>query len=167
MTSRARVLFVDDEPHLLAGLRRSLHTRGVGWQISFAASGAEALDLMTAEPCDAVISDMRMPGMDGAQLLDRIRRAHPGTARFVLSGEADRDAVLASASVAALVNSSSRCRLAMPSKCQLAMREQPPRHIWLRLAEAAIQRRPKKWRHCLPEPRSLSVLHGRATLKGI
>lgn len=100
MTSRARVLFVDDEPHLLAGLRRSLHTRGVGWQISFAASGAEALDLMTAEPCDAVISDMRMPGMDGAQLLDRIRRAHPGTARFVLSGEADRDAVLASASVA-------------------------------------------------------------------
>lgn len=100
MTSRARVLFVDDEPHLLAGLRRSLHTRGVGWQISFAASGAEALDIMSAEPCDVVISDMRMPGMDGAQLLGRTRAAHPGTVRFVLSGEADRDAVLASAAVA-------------------------------------------------------------------
>lgn len=97
MQARPRVLFVDDEPHLLAGLRRSLHTLRVGWELSFAESGAQALELLAAQPCDAVVSDMRMPGMDGAQLLGEVQRLHPATVRIVLSGEAERSAVLGAA----------------------------------------------------------------------
>lgn len=100
VTSPTRVLFVDDEPHLLAGLRRSLHTLGVGWQMRFAESGPQALEVLGSEPIDAVVSDMRMPGMDGAHLLTQVQRLHPGTVRIVLSGEAERSAVLAAAAAA-------------------------------------------------------------------
>jgi HD-like signal output (HDOD) protein len=88
------VLFVDDEPHLLAGLRRMLRPQRDRWDISFASSGVEALTLLSSEPMDAIISDMRMPGMDGAQLLAEVQRKHPATARIILSGQADLESVL-------------------------------------------------------------------------
>ncbi len=100
MPTAPRVLFVDDEPHLLSGLRRGLYGHGVDWQVLFADSGSAALDLMAGEDCDAVVSDMRMPGMDGAQLLGRVQQLYPGTVRIVLSGEAERSAVLAAAASA-------------------------------------------------------------------
>ena len=90
-----RVLFVDDEPHLLAGLRRMLRPQRDRWDISFASSGVEALQLLASEPVDAIVSDMRMPGMDGAQLLAAVQRRHPATARIILSGQADLESVLA------------------------------------------------------------------------
>ncbi|WP_285597110.1 HDOD domain-containing protein [Kineosporia sp. NBRC 101731] len=86
---------MDDEPHLLAGLRRSLHGHRPTWQTRFAGSGPEALEMIDAGGIDAVVSDMRMPGMDGARLLTEVQRRSPGTARIVLSGQADIDAVLA------------------------------------------------------------------------
>jgi HD-like signal output (HDOD) protein len=97
MPQRPCVLFVDDEPHLLAGLRRGLHAQGVRWCVHFAESGDRALEILATEPCDAVVSDMRMPGMDGAALLTRVQQLYPGAVRIVLSGEADRDAVLVAA----------------------------------------------------------------------
>lgn len=90
----ATVLFVDDEPMVLAGLRRSLHQVRPDWRSLFAEDGVTALQIMAAEPVDVVISDMRMPGMSGAQLLAEVRRTHPATARIILSGYSDRDTVI-------------------------------------------------------------------------
>ncbi len=94
------VLFVDDEQHLLAGLRRSLRSGTPTWRLRFAGSGEEALDQLAAEHADVVVTDMRMPGMDGAALLAAVQRRHPATIRVVLSGEADRSAVLAASAAA-------------------------------------------------------------------
>ncbi len=65
-----RVIFVDDEPNLLGGLRRMLRGRR-DWYCIFADSGPAALELFAEEPFDVVVTDMRMPGMDGAHLLMR------------------------------------------------------------------------------------------------
>lgn len=92
--SRRRVLFVDDEPHLLAGLRRMLRCRRDVWDMEFAEGGEQALARMAEQPFDVVVSDMRMPGMDGGQLLALVRQRHPRTARLILSGHADRAAII-------------------------------------------------------------------------
>jgi DNA-binding NarL/FixJ family response regulator len=94
--TRQRVIFVDDEPNLLAGLRRMLRTKSQDWDMHFAPGGHEALEMMAEQEFDVVISDMRMPSMDGAQLLAAVRADHPRTARIVLSGHADRDMIIAS-----------------------------------------------------------------------
>ena len=65
-TQRPRVLFVDDEPHLLSGIRRSLRALAQEWEMTFVDSGAQAMAVMDAQPFDAVVTDMRMPGVDGA-----------------------------------------------------------------------------------------------------
>jgi len=91
---RFRILFVDDDPCLLNGLRRSLMGRRNEWEMSFVTSGAAALDHMAEHPVDVVVSDMRMPEMDGATLLADIAVRHPHTVRIILSGFADRDAVI-------------------------------------------------------------------------
>jgi len=63
-----RILFVDDEPMILQGIQHSLRSMRAEWEIKLANSGAEALETMAEAPFDVVITDMRMPGMDGAQL---------------------------------------------------------------------------------------------------
>lgn len=95
---RKRLLFVDDEPLVLQGLRRALHSMREEWEMKFVTSGAEALEALSREPYDAVITDMRMPGMDGAQLLEEVKRRHPEVVRVVLSGQSSREAVLRSVS---------------------------------------------------------------------
>lgn len=64
------------------------------WEMAFVESGAKALEMMDQAPFDVVISDMRMPGMNGAELLAEILKRYPKTVRLVLSGHADRDLVL-------------------------------------------------------------------------
>jgi response regulator RpfG family c-di-GMP phosphodiesterase len=81
------LLAVDDEPNILAALRRLF--RATGWRILTAGHAEEALALLAAEPVDAVLSDMRMPGMDGMQFLERVSRGWPRTARLLLTGQAD------------------------------------------------------------------------------
>lgn len=93
----ARILFVDDNANMRSGLRRLLHSLKEPWHGDFAESGEAALKLLAEQAFDVVVADMRMPGIDGATLLERVRREHPGTARLILSGHADRDAVLAAA----------------------------------------------------------------------
>jgi CheY-like chemotaxis protein len=88
-----RILFVDDESRVLSGLRRQLFARRGEWDMAFAESGPAALEDLARQPADAIVSDMRMPGMDGAQLLARVAQEHPRTARLVLSGHADADRV--------------------------------------------------------------------------
>jgi response regulator RpfG family c-di-GMP phosphodiesterase len=87
------VLCVDDEPSILSALRRVLRVEGC--RLLVAQGGAEALAILATESVDVVVSDMRMPGMDGAQLLARVREEWPGTARILLTGYADMDATIA------------------------------------------------------------------------
>jgi putative nucleotidyltransferase with HDIG domain len=84
-----RVLFVDDEPNVLSGLRRILRGQRNEWDMAFAEGGEPALDAMDESPSDVVVSDMKMPGMDGAELLSKIREKYPATIRIALSGETD------------------------------------------------------------------------------
>lgn len=82
-----RILCVDDEPNIVAALRRLF--RSSGYQVLTATSGAEALTLLAQEPVNLIFSDMRMPGMDGAELLKRVREEWPQTTRVLLTGYAD------------------------------------------------------------------------------
>ncbi len=88
------LLFVDDEPRVLQGLQRQLHGMRHEWDMHFVENGAAALEYMAREPVEVIVSDMLMPGMDGAQLLGEVLLRHPHTVRLVLSGHADREAVL-------------------------------------------------------------------------
>ena len=89
-----RVLFVDDEPRILDGLRRSLRGKRRGWELTFAGGGAHARELLAHGSFDVVVSDMRMPGMDGAELLSYVSRNHPEVARVVLSGHIEPEAII-------------------------------------------------------------------------
>ena len=84
-----RVLFVDDEKQILDGIRRLLSDQGDVWEMRFAQSGEEALKICQGSRFDVVVSDMRMPGMDGAMLLGHVRDLFPDAARLILSGYTD------------------------------------------------------------------------------
>ena len=88
------ILFVDDEPNVLDGLRRTLRVFRHEWEMRFAPGGAAALAALAEKPADVVVSDMRMPGMDGDEFLARVRQRHPQAVRIVLTGECTRDALL-------------------------------------------------------------------------
>lgn len=88
-----RVLFVDDEPHILDSLRNMLRKQRE-WDKHFALSGVAALALMEEGAFDVVVTDMHLPTMDGASFLLEVKRRHPQTVRIVLSGHAERAAVL-------------------------------------------------------------------------
>jgi len=87
-----RVLFVDDEPRVLEAIERTLFQLDVDWEVSFAEGGPAALEALEKAHFDVVVSDMRMPGMDGAALLGEVCRKYPHVARIVLSGQTDEAA---------------------------------------------------------------------------
>ena len=86
-----KILCVDDEPHILQGLERSLYEY---FDITTAESGAEALELMQDDVFEVLVSDMRMPEMDGAELLKKSRDLHPNTTRVLLTGHSDLDSAM-------------------------------------------------------------------------
>ena len=85
-----RILFVDDDNNILDGIRRMLHADRNRWDMQFAIGGEAALRACEAARFDVVISDMMMPGMDGATLLGHIRDRYPSTARLILSGYSEQ-----------------------------------------------------------------------------
>jgi putative nucleotidyltransferase with HDIG domain len=91
---KTRVLFVDDEPFILQGLQRMLRPMRNEWEMLFVESGLKALDVMGEHQCEVVVTDMRMPGMNGAQLLFEVKERFPRTVRLILSGHADKDLIL-------------------------------------------------------------------------
>lgn len=93
-TLKKRILFVDDEPAILAGLQNLLYKDRKRWDMVFALGGQLALDEIRKAPFDIVVSDMRMPGIDGAMLLNVIKDECPATVRIMLSGHADREAIV-------------------------------------------------------------------------
>lgn len=93
MEKRVRIAFVDDEANVLTSLRRSMLAMLDEWEMAFFMSGPDLLMRMTTETFDVVVSDMRMPGMDGAAVLDTVCRLYPDTVRVILSGYADNASV--------------------------------------------------------------------------
>ena len=86
------LLLVDDEPNVPRSIRRAL--RHEGYNVFTANSGSEALSVLASQPIDVIVSDHRMPGMTGAELLTKVSEAHPDTVRIMLSGQADMEAVV-------------------------------------------------------------------------
>lgn len=91
---KKRILFVDDEPLVLQGLQRMLRSMRAEWDMEFVESGALALERMAQVPFDVIVSDMLMPGLNGAELLNEVMLRHPRTVRLILSGHADKELVL-------------------------------------------------------------------------
>jgi putative nucleotidyltransferase with HDIG domain len=96
MHEHLRVLFVDDEPNVLAAIRRMVHFKRPKWELACAESGLDALRLLETHPVDVVVSDVMMPGMDGGMLLKKIRRQWPSTLRIALSGQVTMEQVMKS-----------------------------------------------------------------------
>ncbi|MFK7848413.1 MAG: response regulator [Rhodothermales bacterium] len=88
------ILFVDDQPELLRGTRRMLFSVDHDWHIDFALGGEEALRKLEEEHFDIVVSDMKMPGMDGAVLLANIAAKYPSMIRIIMSGYAEETLVM-------------------------------------------------------------------------
>jgi DNA-binding NtrC family response regulator len=99
MTAKKRILFVDDEPAILAGLRAVFHRDRTRWDMVFAQGGAAALEHLRDGVFDVVISDKRMPGIDGLELLAQIHAASPETRLIMLSGSSDEELEAARATV--------------------------------------------------------------------
>ncbi len=93
-TSKKRILFVDDEAPILNGLRVRLHRLRTKWDMHFAESGALAVEALERMHVDVVVTDMRMPGMDGAELLRIVRDRWPDAIRIALSGYAELQQVI-------------------------------------------------------------------------
>lgn len=94
---KKRILFVDDDPKVLGELQRTLLGMGSEWESEFASSGREALEILKGKSFHVVVTDMRMPGMDGCQLFERVRNLHPQVVRIILSEFSDKDIILNSA----------------------------------------------------------------------
>jgi HD-like signal output (HDOD) protein len=98
--TRQRILFVDDDANILEGLRNFLRKDRLRWDMVFAASGASALAECASGAFDVIVCDMRMPVMDGATLLQQVKRDYPETTRIVLSGQAEHEGTLRALAIA-------------------------------------------------------------------
>jgi putative nucleotidyltransferase with HDIG domain len=87
-----RLMFVDDDPIVLKGLEQRFKRLSERWEMRFVTSGQEALAELDKQPCDVIVSDVRMPGMDGYELLRNVRELHPHMARLILTGTATHEA---------------------------------------------------------------------------
>lgn len=97
---RIRILFVDDDANVLTLLQATLQALRKEWEGALASSGEQALAILETARFDVVISDMRMPGMTGGELLNQVMRLCPGTARIIMSGYADEESVMATVGAA-------------------------------------------------------------------
>ena len=95
-----RILFVDDEVKVLQGLGRMLRVMRHEWEMTFIDDSRKAVEVLQQEAFDAIVVDMRMPFVDGEQMLGQARDLKPGMARIVLSGHAEREAAMRSVGLA-------------------------------------------------------------------
>ena len=98
--TKRRILFVDDEPMVLKGLQRTLRKMRDEWEMTFASSSKQALDILGSETYDVIVSDLRMPEMDGAQLLAEVKNKHPEVVRIILSGQVEQETTFKSVQLA-------------------------------------------------------------------
>jgi HD-like signal output (HDOD) protein/ActR/RegA family two-component response regulator len=95
-----RILFVDDDANVLTGLRNVLRTKRREWEMVFAIGPEEALANLAKGSFDVVVSDMRMPRMDGATLLTKVKEMQPWAVRMILSGQTELESAMKSVFVA-------------------------------------------------------------------
>ena len=96
MNPSQKVLFVDDEKNILEGLRRMLRPLRKEWEMSFIDNPVKALEMLNDSNFDVIVSDMRMPGMTGAELLEKVKEIHPEMVRIILSGQSNKSTLLRS-----------------------------------------------------------------------
>ena len=99
-SDQAEILYVDDETVFHNGVKRMLEAKLDVWNLTFANTGEEALNLLGEGDFDIVISDMRLPGIDGATLLQNVKNDHPDTIRIILSGFSEQSMMLRSVGAA-------------------------------------------------------------------
>ena len=95
-----KVIFVDDEQNVLDGLKRMLRDCREKWDMKFVTGGAEALVVIARDGCDIVVTDYKMPGMNGMELLNTIMEKYPNMKRVFLTGQSDREVYNASSGTA-------------------------------------------------------------------
>jgi len=94
--AKKQILFVDDEPLILKGLQRTLRKMRTEWDTAFTSSAKEALDILDQQSMDVIVSDLKMPEMDGMQLLTEVKARHPQVVRIILSGHTEHEVTLRS-----------------------------------------------------------------------
>jgi len=139
------ILFVDDDPFILKGIKRSVEEYDDIWSADFATSGKDALAKLAQHSFDAVVTDMHMPGMDGIQLLDAVSQNMPGVIRFVLSGNT---------SDAQVLKSTHLVHQMIPKPCDME-------HIY------TIVERACRLRDMLTDPQLLRIITGIKTLPSV
>ncbi len=97
---KRQILFVDDDAYILKGYQRSLESYVENWDVYFCTSALEAINLMNKQPIDALITDLRMPGMDGIALLEQVIMSRPSVIRLILSGNVEEPDSFRAASLA-------------------------------------------------------------------
>lgn len=98
--TRSRILVVDDEPQLLRALRNVFRRDLVRWEIVFVDGGPQALEELQRGSFDLVLSDMRMPEVNGLAVLEAVRRDYPYAVRLMLSGSVELEETDAAVAVA-------------------------------------------------------------------
>lgn len=91
-----KIMFVDDEPEILAGIRRMLRGRRKQWDMEFVEGGPAALRRIEQDSFHVIVTDMRMPMIDGAELLEKVRQISPATVRIMLSGHSEKTSIMRS-----------------------------------------------------------------------
>ena len=94
------ILFVDDEEMILKGLKRMLHKYSKEWDMRFALGAEVALKMLNEQEVNVVVTDMKMPGMSGVELMEKIKTLYPHTVRIVLSGHSEKEDVIKSIKLA-------------------------------------------------------------------
>ena len=89
-----RILIVDDDPALLTALPETLRLRMGGVMVDTADSAAAALERIADQDYDAIVTDIKMPGMDGLELLNEIRARRPGTPTLIITGHGENELVV-------------------------------------------------------------------------
>jgi putative nucleotidyltransferase with HDIG domain len=99
-THKKRILFVDDEPQILQSLERTLRPYRKEIEVTFANGGEAAIELLTACPFDVLVTDIRMPRVDGIELLHFTKKNYPSLIRIALSGQTDMEETIRTLSLA-------------------------------------------------------------------
>jgi len=81
-----RILFVDDESNVLSGIKRHVKVMQDEWHVSFATSAKQALEIIALKPVDVLVTDIRMPGMNGVELIQKVQESYPSTIPIAVSG---------------------------------------------------------------------------------
>ena len=97
---KKKILFVDDNENIINGIQRQLRPYRDQWEVFFASNATQALDLMSQQTIDLIVTDILMPNMRGDQLLKKVSSDYPGTVRMILSGYADEETLKSGLEVA-------------------------------------------------------------------